>query len=126
MQTLDLYKTRKHTIIKLDDGKDYKIPNEFLVEEVERLLELKSIQEKLESETVDEEKEKIQVETFWNNIFAQLEIIFQHFQPEVTEKYLKKHVTHNQALEMLGFFQKYRLLAMQEDQTEESDAKKKQ
>jgi len=125
MQTLDLYKTRKHTIIKLGDGKDYKIPNEFLVEEVERLLELKKIQEKLENETVEEEKQEVQIKVFWNNIFAQLEIIFQHFQPEITEEYLKKHVTHNQALEMLGFFQKYRLLAMQEDQAEESETKKK-
>ena len=125
MQTLT-FKTRKHTIIKLDDGKDYKIPNEFLVEEVERLLELKKIQEKLESETVEEQKQNVQVEVFWNNIFAQLEIIFQHFQPDITEEYLKKHVTHNQALEMLGFFQKYRLLAMQETQAEELDVKKKQ
>ena len=129
MPTLDLYKDRKHSVIKLSDGKEYKIPAEYTVEEVERLLELKIKQEEIEALPVEKGKKKEQLATFWANIFSQLEIIFQHYQPDIDESYLRKHVTHNEALEMIGFFQKYRTLAIEQialDRAKEkSDPKKK-
>ena len=48
----NLYKSRKYSTVKLDDGKSYKIPNEYTVQEVERLLELRIEQEALETEEV--------------------------------------------------------------------------
>jgi len=131
MPTLDLYKPRRHSEIKLADGVKYKIPKEYTVEEVERLLELKKEEENLKgAEVADSEEGKAkQLDLFWKNVFAQLEIVFQAFHPEVDEAYLKKHVTHNEALEIVGFFQKYRTLAIEQialDRTKEkSDVKKK-
>lgn len=128
MNTLDLFKHRRFTEVKLDDGKVYKIPQEYTVEEVERLLELKKKQEEI-SDTIagdTEEEQKAQADLLWGNIFAQIEIMFQSFQPEVTAEYLKKFISHNEALEIVGFFQKYRALALNEIVSEEdNDPKKK-
>lgn len=126
MTMLDLFKRRRYTEVKLDDGVVYKIPNEYTVEEVERLLELKIKEEELSNtpKADDPKDEQAQLDIFWNNIFAQLEIIFQHYQPEITAEYLKKYVTHNEALEVVGFFQKYRALALDKS-AEEQDSKKK-
>ncbi len=131
MHTLDLYKPRRFTEVKLSDGQTYKIPNEYTVEEVERLLELKSEEENMKELPVGETKaiQEEQLKSFWNNIFSQLEIIFQSFQPDMNEAYLKNHVTHNEALEIVGFFQKYRALAVKqiidEEATDVADSKKK-
>lgn len=128
MKTLDLFKNRRYTEVKLDDGIVYKIPNEYTVEEVERLLELKSKEEEISNTPTADTKadEAKQLDLFWSNIFAQLEIIFQHYQPEITAEYLKKYVSHNEALEVVGFFQKYRALAMDQVISEEdTDPKKK-
>jgi len=125
MQALDLYKSRKHSVIKIADGKEYKIPNEYTVEEVERLLELREKQEAIEKEPVGDQES--QLLSFYTVVFEQLEVIFSHYQPEVTAEYLKKHITHNEALEMLGFFQKYRHLAIKEivKEAEQSETPKK-
>lgn len=124
MTMLDLFKRRRYTEVKLDDGIVYKIPNEYTVEEVERLLELKVKEEELSNtpKADDPKEQEKQLDIFWNNIFAQLEIIFQAYQPEITAQYLKKYVTHNEALEVVGFFQKYRALALDK---EDQDSKKK-
>lgn len=125
MQTFSPYKDREHSLITLADGKDYKIPNEYSVEEVERLLELRAKQEAVESETVVDKD--AQLKSFFTIVFSQLQIIFSHYQPDVTEDYLKKYVTQNEALEMLGFFQKYRHLAIKEivAEAEQSETPKK-
>ncbi len=130
MQHLDLYKPRPHNVITLADGTAYKIPKEYTVEEVERLLELKVEEEELQAQAVSKKKDekKAQLDAFWNNVFYQIETIFKAFQPDIDQKYLKKHVTHNEALEIIGFFQKYRTLALKaalETQIEKSEAKKK-
>ena len=130
MNTLDLYKERKHSEIKLSDGITYKIPNEYTVEEVERLLELQMKREKIENAEVVQEKQEEQIKHFHESVFAQLEVIFQHYQPEMTTEVLKKKITINEALEMVGFFEKHRLSAMPEllrEVSEESsdDVKKK-
>lgn len=128
MQALDLYKSRKHSVITLADGKEYKIPNEYTVEEVERLLELRAEQEAIESEEVEDKDG--QLPKFWNVVFDQITILFQHYQPEITTEYLKSVITQNEALEMLGFFQKYRHIALREiaqekSQSEQTEVKKK-
>lgn len=112
MRSLDLYKDRRHSVVKLGDGKDYKIPAEYTVEEVERLLELHAEQERIEAEEVSPASQEDQLKRHNRVIFAQLEVIFQHYQPEMTEADLRKIVTMNEALEMLGFFQKYRAMAL--------------
>lgn len=127
MKFLDLYKKRRFSVIKLNDGNEYKIPNEYTVEEVERLLELKKIQEEIENSNADDLKENQdrQLEMFYDNIFNQIEIFFQTYHPDITLEYLKKVISHNEALEIMGFFQKYRALAMGEIQDEDLEAKKK-
>lgn len=124
MKTL-VFKSRKHSTVKLNDGKVYKIPSEYLVEEVERLLELQIAQRKAESIVVQESIKDLQIDNLYENIFNQLEIIFQHFQPEVTIEYLKKTITHSEALEMIGFFNKYRNLVVNAESTDKVDSKKK-
>jgi hypothetical protein len=127
MPKLDLYKKRNHYTIKLNDGVEYKIPNEYTVEEVERLLELKTLENVIKATEVsdDKEEQENQLKVFWSNIFDQLEIIFQSYQPEINKEYLKKHVTHKEALEIVGFFQEYRALAMDNGSAFQSNSKKK-
>jgi len=60
----------------------------------------------------------------------QIEMLLQHYQPEVTAEYLKSAMTQNEALEALGFFQKYRHIAVleylsQKEQSQTTDSKKK-
>lgn len=129
MQTLDLYKKRRFTTVKLSDGIEYKIPNEYTVEEVERLLELKEREIEIKNTSVEEgtPEAEAHVTEFWNNIFAQLEIVFQSFQPDITLAYLFKNITHNEALEIIGFFNEYRAITAKklESQLKEVGSKKK-
>lgn len=130
MPILDLYKKRRYTTVKLADGVEYKIPNEYTVEEVERLLELKKKEDEIKALSVEEgtPEAEANIAQFWNNVFAQIEIIFQSFQPELDLAYLLKHITHNEALEIIGFFSEYRELTAKkfEDQSSnETDSKKK-
>lgn len=128
MPTLNLYKSRQHLTVTLANGKTYKIPKEYTVEEVERLLELKREEKKLSntpvSDDADESDEKL--ELFWNNIFNQLEVIFQSLEPDIDIAHLKKNVTHKEALEIVGFFNEYRTTAQNTDQSSQMvDTKKK-
>lgn len=130
MRYLDLFKARRYSTTKLSDGKEYKLPNEYSVEEVERILELRIEIETLEAEKVETLTSGLQKAKYHNDLmFAQLEIMFQHYQPELTVDYLKKVITQDEALEILGFFQKYRYLALKEmredESAEEVESKKK-
>ncbi len=130
MPVLDLYKKRKHHTVKLSDGIEYKIPTEYTVEEVERLLELRAQGDKIKKIEVEEgtPEAEANVVKFWSNVFNQIEIVFQSLQPEIDNKYLLKHVTHKEALEIVGFFDEYRVLTAQklEDQlVEQAEGKKK-
>ncbi len=122
MPVLDLYKERTYSTVKLADGKEYKIPNEYTVAEVERLLELRTEQEAIEKKPVIGESEiPKQLDDFWVVVFDQILILFQHYQPDITIPYLKKNVTQNEALETLGFFHKYRHAVLRELQSNPSD-----
>ena len=117
MNSLDLYKGRKHTVIKIG-ARDFKIPNEYTVEEAERLLEMQHKREALESQ--EAASPESQIPEFWGIVFDQLEIIFQHYQPDMDIDQLKKLVSHNEALHILGFFDKYR-----QSQQKPAETKKK-
>lgn len=130
MPNLDLYKKRKHLTVTLANGKSYLLPKEYTVEEVERLLEYRVQEAKIKNASVEEDASEVDVQKnideFWNNAFYQLEVIFQSLQPDIDIEYLKKNVTHKEALEIIGFFDEYRTLtAQKEDQLEEVDVKKK-
>lgn len=127
MPTLDLYKKRRHFAVKFHSGKEYKIPNEYTVEEVERLLELTEEGDRIKAKKVTEGTPEAEASLvlFWDNIFAQLEIIFSSLNPEVDVAQIKAEVTHNEALEIIGFFNEYRALASTEKQSEKTDVKKK-
>lgn len=124
---LDLFKQRKYSTVTLGDGAEYKLPNEYTVEEVERILELQEEIEALENQQVEGDG-KAQRERHNALIFAQLEIMFQHHQPDMDASQLQKVITHNEALEIIGFFRKYRHLAlkeMREETAEQAGSKKK-
>jgi len=125
---LDLYAARKYSTVKLGDGSEYKLPNEYTVEEVERVLELHEEIEALEQQEVVGDG-KAQRERHTALIFAQLEVMFGHYQPDITAEQLQKVITHNEALEIVGFFRKYRHTAFKElrDETaaQKAESKKK-
>lgn len=123
MPTLDVFKERRSSVIKLGD-KELRIPNEYTVEETERLLELGRQRERLEAEAVLPKDKDAQVERFWALVFDQLEVLVQHHQPDMTAEDMRKLVTHKEALEILGFHDKYRLLQKKQGQ-DGDDSKKK-
>lgn len=121
MPTLNLYKERKFSTIigrnpKNNEPVELKIPLECTVEEVERFLELQVIRDKYEEEEVSENEfvRNKQLEKFFSIAFDQLEILFQHYQPEITSERLKKMFTQEEVLKMLGFYDKYRLIEREE------------
>jgi hypothetical protein len=124
MQVYDVYKERKHTVIKLGE-RDFKIPNEYTVEEVERLLELEQKRDALEKEEVTPETEKAQLASFWELVFNQLEVIFQRYQPDTTADDLRGMISHHEALGILGFYDKYRFLQRKDEQEKTGSGKKK-
>lgn len=104
-----------------------KIPYELSVEEVERLLEINVQIDKLAEQKIDDEDFNAQTEslkTFWSFLFAQCTIIFRHYQPEVTEEYLRKHLSDTVALEITGFFENNRTYKTQKTRFT-AEAKKK-
>lgn len=130
MSTLDLFKTRPFNTVTLTDPKTqqpivFKIPNEYLVEEVERLIEIQILRHKLEKteyDTDDKKAETKHLNEYWRIVFDQLEILFQHYHPEVTGEQLRSMLTHKEALEIIGFYNDNKF---QENPQEKTDSKKK-
>lgn len=105
------YRERQYHTVQVKEGllktRDFKIPAELTVEEVERLLEITGQIEKLKKEEIASENyfaQRAKIKEFWSYLFAQLTIIFQHYQPEVTTDYLKKYLTESEALRITKFF----------------------
>lgn len=122
MAHLNPYKERGFHTVEIRErwGKTvvYKIPYELTVEEVERLLEINVQIEKLSVGTVDELDFTLQakkIKEFWDYLFSQCTVIFRHYHPEVTEEYLRKHLSDNTALEITGFFENNRYYKAQQD-----------
>lgn len=125
MPILDVFKERQFNIVKLND-RDLKVPNEYTVEEVERLLELDEKRNHIEEEQVSKDKptQEAQLVRFWAVVFDQLEVIFQHYQPELTAVELRKLISHKEALGILGFYEKYRHLNQKKSGIADKDKKK--
>lgn len=125
MPVLDVYKERKHHVIKAGE-RSLKVPVEYTVDEVERLLELHAQRDAIEESYVSKSDQKAQEEAllrFWAVVFDQLEIIFGHYQPDITAVELKGLFSHKEALDILGFWDKYRYL--NQEKAEEADQAKK-
>lgn len=128
---LDLYKERRYRTVKLSDKKEYRLPNEYSVEEVERVLELQAEIKALEDKVVvgAANAENADAKRHTELVFAQLEVMFQHYQPDLDAEYLRKVMTHREALEIIGFIRKYRHIALrelrEEEAAEKADSKKK-
>lgn len=113
-----------HTLdITMADGKlkQFKIPSELTVGEIERLLETQAKMEKLADEQVTDGG-SAQLRLYWGYIFNQLEIIFKHYNPEITVEYLRDNILPTDAMRILGFFSENRFI---EKESEDSFAKKK-
>lgn len=110
MPTLDLYKNRRSSSV-LIGKKSFELPNEYTVEEIERILEVRQEIESIEeSEVIG--NGAAQAKRHNDLVFCQLEIMFQHHQPDIRADDLKKLMSLNEALEVIGFFQKYRHIAI--------------
>ena len=131
MAVLNLYKDRGFHTVKIKERrgllgktKDLSVPFELTVEEVERLLELNSRIESLSKEKVHEEdfiRQERELKKFWDLLFTQALIILQHYQPEITIEYLKKHLTQSQALELTGFFENNRFYKAEQSASKKKD-----
>lgn len=87
------------------------VPFELTVEEVERLLELnEKIDEELKVEVEETDGFGIaqQMAKIHALLINQCVVIFQHFQPQITFEYLKKHLTESDARNITGFFEEHR------------------
>lgn len=120
MAILDLFKRRQpHTIyLEIDKKKKaFLIPTQFTVEEVEHILEIQAEKEELVRQSVDEDSiESVQaIEKFFDSIYTQLLVLFNHYQPEIDKEFLLKHVGREEAVEIIGFFTAEHIKNVEED-----------
>lgn len=94
---------------------EFKIPKELTVKEVEEILELQSKLEQLSQEEVTDKEKQIIV--FWDNVFSLLLILFRHYQKQITEDFLRTHLSSKDALDIIGFFEENRYLKSKESDT---------
>lgn len=114
-----------HEIEVFEDGKfvrKLKIPKEFKVADIERVLELQAEAEDIVREKVSGDGSD-QSRLFWDKVFIILEVLFRTYQPEVTQAELRRWFTYDQALQIAGFFENNRFLKTKEE--EMSSQKKK-
>ena len=127
MARLDLYKDREPHIITLEvDGepKDFKIPVSYTVDEVERLIEIQVMIDKLAKEEVDENRKEDQFSNFFDAVFNQVLILFQRYQPEITVETLKKMLTRDDAVAIINFHTKEKV-KFADNQAPDDGSKKK-
>lgn len=126
MKRLQALDRAYHTLdIKLANGTErtFKIPSELTVGELERILEAESKIEKLSAEQVTDSG-SAQLREYWGHIFAQLEVIFRHYQPEIDAEFLRDNLLPADSMRILAFFIQNRYIANPEAE-QGSDAKKK-
>lgn len=114
-----------HEIEVFEDDKfvrKLRIPKEFKVAEIERVLDLQTEAEQIAKERVDGDGSE-QSRLFWDKIFIILEVLFKVYQPEITQVELRKWFSYDQALKITGFFENNRFLNTKEES--ESNQKKK-
>lgn len=82
----------------------FKIPVELKVIEVERLYELQIQFKQKQDEQVTSDGGSAQLRFMWDNVYAQLKVIFGHHQPDITKEYLRDNILPQDAITILGFF----------------------
>lgn len=122
MAELNLYKERKvHTVTLEWEGneREFRIPSEYTVEEIERIFEA----QKKVDERKDLEGTEDNVNLFWDAIFEQLLVLFEHYHSDITLADLKKNLTRDDAVKILRFYSDTRLAEISE--AAEGNEKKK-
>lgn len=104
--------------------KTFKIPSELTIGEVERLLETQSKLDVLQDEQVTSGG-SAQLRLYWGYVYSQLEVIFQHYQPEVTAEYLQLNLLPRDAIAILNFFADNRYIEKLDNSVESTENKKK-
>lgn len=115
MQTLNLYKDRQPYTVNLElkgKIKTFKIPNELTIEESERLIEAEIQIAELSKQEVQNKKDgEEKLEEYFKSLYQYLLILFSKYQPEIeTTEDIKKMMTQQEAIRVLEFFKKKRLL----------------
>ena len=120
MAHLNLHDEKKFHTVEIRDKtgqlKSFKIPIELTVAETERMLALYEEVDKLQDEPIQDES--AQLRYFWEKMFGMATILFQHFQPEIDEQYLRENLTSHDVLTLSGFFQNNRYLKLKEQEDE--------
>lgn len=112
MATLNLYKEREpHKIVLENDGKkkEFKLPTRYTVEETERLLEAqikitKEADKEVDVSEDDTEEYINKTKSYWDAVFNQLIILFNHYHPELTKEELKRLLTRDEAIQIILFY----------------------
>jgi hypothetical protein len=120
MATLDLFAARKKHTLMLDvngEPTEFYIPMEYTVEEVERVYELQTQIDKIAKKTVNPKTQEQDLDQFWDAVFAQLLILFNHYHPDLTLDTLKKMLSRKEAVEIIQFFAKERLSTNDQNDT---------
>ena len=104
---------RGHNIVSIK-GKEYKIPKELTVEEIERLLELTNEVEKRGKEAGKEDPTP-QVREFTDVLVTQIFFILSHYQ-EITEAFIRRTFSVQEMVDIAKFFSVNRFLQQPQDQ----------
>lgn len=120
MAELDLTQRRGWHDIKIRETssgkiKTFKIPQELTVAETEYYMELLEDIDKLQDERKSDDG-SAQLHIFWDKTFAMALVLFKHYQPEITEKYLRENLSTGDMLELTGFFQNKRYLIIKKEE----------
>lgn len=120
MATLDLFKKRQPHIIYLevDNQKQaFKLPTQYTVEEAERILEMQAEIDDIKQEVAAEsEIEQLkQINRFWERVYMQALVLFNHYQPDITLDWLQANVSKENALEIIAFFTEQHVKNIEED-----------
>jgi hypothetical protein len=128
MATLDLFKARqKHTVVIDVNGEatEFYVPMEYTVEEVERIYELQAEVERLAKKKISAKTKEQDLRDFWDAVFGQLLVLFNHYHPEITLEQLKKMLSKDDAAKIVVFFAKSRISGDEEEPSKKKVARKK-
>jgi hypothetical protein len=116
MAHLNLTDKKYHTLTLRDKNgieKEYKIPVELTVAETEAVLALYEEVDELMTAVVSDETSQFRF--FWDKMFGMCTILFQHYQPEITETDLRNLLSTNDVLTLTNFFNSNRYLKVKEE-----------
>lgn len=103
-------------LVRTGELKQFKIPVELRVHEVERLLEAQHKLQTLHDQSLKGDGTD-QLRMYWGYIYSQLEVIFKHYHPEIDISYLKDNIMQTDAVKILSFFAENRYIEKEEQDT---------